>query len=96
LEWQVVDDWAELVTHLPVERHWYFTKHGTTSYADVAFTEGDVLVYGRESAGLPPELLAARQERWLRIPTRPEVRSLNLSNSVAIAVYEAVRQWTVK
>jgi tRNA (cytidine/uridine-2'-O-)-methyltransferase len=96
LEWQVVDDWAELVACLPVERHWYFTKHGTKSYADVQYAEGDVLVYGRESAGLPAELLAARPERCLRIPTRPEVRSLNLSNSVAIAVYEAVRQWSVK
>lgn len=96
LEWQVVDDWAELVARLPLERHWYFTKHGTQSYASVQYTEGDVLVYGRESAGLPPELLAARPERCLRIPTRPEVRSLNLSNSVAIAVYEAVRQWAVK
>jgi tRNA (cytidine/uridine-2'-O-)-methyltransferase len=96
LEWQVVDDWAELVAHLPVERHWYFTKHGTRSYSDVAYAEGDVMVYGRESQGLPPELLAARPDRCLRIPTRPEVRSLNLSNSVAIAVYEAVRQWAGK
>lgn len=96
LEWQVVDDWAELVGHLPANRHWYFTKHGTRAYTDTHFAEGDVFVYGRESQGLPEELLAARQDRCLRVPTRPEVRSLNLSNTVAIAAYEALRQWSVK
>jgi tRNA (cytidine/uridine-2'-O-)-methyltransferase len=50
-------------------------------------------VFGCESQGLPDELLAARAERCLKIPLRPEVRSLNLSNSVAIAAYEALRQW---
>jgi tRNA (cytidine/uridine-2'-O-)-methyltransferase len=93
LDWQVVDDWAELTSRLPIDRHWYFTKHGQRSYADPRFEPGDVFVFGRESQGLPPELLEARPDRCLRIPTRPEVRSLNLSNSVAVAIYEAVRQW---
>jgi tRNA (cytidine/uridine-2'-O-)-methyltransferase len=92
LDWQVVDDWAELTRHLPVERHWYFTKRGERPYTDPHFAHGDVFVFGRESQGLPPELLEGRTDRCLRIPTRPEVRSLNLSNSVAVAVYEAVRQ----
>jgi tRNA (cytidine/uridine-2'-O-)-methyltransferase len=94
LDWKVVDDWADLITHLPVQRHWYFTKRGERPYTDPEFQPGDVMVFGRESAGLPEELLEARPERCLRIPTRPEVRSLNLSNSVAVAVYEAVRQWS--
>ena len=92
LAWQVVDDWAELVAHLPVARHWYFTKKADRPYTDAAFAEGDALVFGSESRGLPDELLASHAERCLRIPTRPEVRSLNLSNSVAVAVYEALRQ----
>ena len=93
LEWEVVDDWAALTAALPVERHWYFTKFGERSYTSAGFTEGDVLVFGRESQGLPPEIVEGRRDRCLRIPTRPEVRSLNLSNSAAVAMYEAMRQW---
>jgi tRNA (cytidine/uridine-2'-O-)-methyltransferase len=51
-----------------------------------------VLVFGSESRGLPDELLGENQRQCLRIPTRPEVRSLNLSNSVAVAAYEVLRQ----
>lgn len=93
LAWQVVEDWDELLTHLPVARHWYFTKRGDTGYANVAYAEGDVLVFGRESQGLPTAITDPAEGRRLRIPTRPEVRSLNLSNSVAVAGYEALRQW---
>jgi tRNA (cytidine/uridine-2'-O-)-methyltransferase len=93
LEWEVVDDWTTLTAALPVERHWYFTKFGERSYTSAGFSEGDVLVFGRESQGLPPEIVEGHKERCLRIPTRPEVRSLNLSNSAAVAMYEAVRQW---
>lgn len=93
LEWEVVDDWAALCENLPVERHWYFTKKATRSYLEPALVEGDVLVFGRESQGLPDEILESRPEHCLRLPTRPEVRSLNLSNTVAVASYEALRQW---
>ena len=93
LSWQVVDDWAELVSHLPVERHWYFTKRAERAYSEPTYAVGDVLVFGCESRGLPDELLQGRQEQCLRIPTRPEVRSLNLSNSVAVAAYEVLRHW---
>jgi tRNA (cytidine/uridine-2'-O-)-methyltransferase len=92
LSWQVVDDWRELVAHLPAERHWYFTKRAQRLYTEPAFAAGDVLVFGCESRGLPEELLQSAADRCLRIPTRPEVRSLNLSNSVAVAAYEVVRQ----
>ncbi|RIK87268.1 MAG: tRNA (uridine(34)/cytosine(34)/5-carboxymethylaminomethyluridine(34)-2'-O)-methyltransferase TrmL [Planctomycetota bacterium] len=93
LQWQIADDWSELARCLPIDRHWYFTKTARRAYTDPQFVEGDVFVFGRESQGLPPELLDRRPERCLRIPTRPEVRSLNLSNSVAVAMYEALRQW---
>jgi tRNA (cytidine/uridine-2'-O-)-methyltransferase len=92
LAWEVVDDWAALLTHLPVERHWYFTKKADLPFNTASFQAGDVLVFGSESRGLPEELLAASSERNLRIPTRSEVRSLNLSNAVAVASYEVLRQ----
>ncbi len=93
LAWQVVDDWQELLSHLPAERHWYFTKRAERAYSEPVYSPGDALVFGCESRGLPDELLHERQQQSLRIPTRPEVRSLNLSNSVAVAAYEVLRQW---
>ncbi len=93
LAWQAVDNWDELRGALPDRRFWMFTKKAERSYLDVAYERGDALVFGSESAGLPETLLAAHSDAKLRIPTRPEVRSLNLSNTVAVASYEALRQW---
>jgi tRNA (cytidine/uridine-2'-O-)-methyltransferase len=95
LEWQVVDNWADLQAALAGRRHWLFTKKATRSYTEIAFHKGDVFVFGSESAGLPDSLLDAHCESQLRIPTRSDVRSLNLSNAVAVASYEALRQWPV-
>lgn len=92
LEWEVVDDWTALVERLPGRRFWYLTKTAERHYTDVRYQQGDVLVFGRESNGLPADLLAANPDRTLRIPIRPAVRSLNLSNSAAVLLYEAVRQ----
>ncbi len=92
LAWQAVDDWQELLQELPSERMWFFTKFGDRDYLAADYQQGDVLVFGRESTGLPDEILNAAAGRRLRIETRPEVRSLNLSNTVAIAGYEARRQ----
>ena len=78
----------------PAPRRWFaFTTSGTTSLYDARFAPGDVLVFGCETSGLPAEVIAqfAAGAR-LRIPMRPDVRSLNLSNAVAVAVYEAWRQ----
>ena len=93
LQWQVVENWEELVAHLSGSRRWLFTKKATQSYVDVSYERGDVLVFGSESAGLPEAILAEHSEAQLRIPTRSDVRSLNLSNAVAVASYEALRQW---
>ena len=71
----------------------YFTTKGKNTYSSVSFPDNCYLVFGREDAGLPEELLVKNPESCLRIPMRPRLRSLNLSNSVAIAVYEALRQW---
>lgn len=92
LVWEVVDDWESLIQKLPPRQPWFFTKTAHRPYTSAAFATGDVLVFGRESSGLPAELLAANAERTLRIPIRPAARSLNLSNSVAIALFEAQRQ----
>jgi len=92
LEWEVVDDWPTLTQRLAGRNFWYFTKAATRNYTTVGFQRGDVLVFGSESKGLPPSLLQANVDRALRIPIRPDVRSLNLSNSAAIVLYEAMRQ----
>jgi len=92
LEWEVVDDWAQLCERLPGRQFYYFTKTASRTYSDVAYARDDVLVFGCETKGLPPSLLEANQQHALKIPIRSAVRSLNLSNSAAIVIYEAVRQ----
>jgi tRNA (cytidine/uridine-2'-O-)-methyltransferase len=94
LDIEIVDDWLALTQRLPGPP-WFFTKTATTAYTQIAFQPRDVLVFGNESQGLPPSLLEDNAERTLRIPIRPEVRSLNLSNAVGIVVYEALRQFGV-
>jgi len=92
LDWEVVDDWQKLEQQLGERPLWFFSKGGQTSYTQVEYQPGDVLIFGSETAGLPESIHEQYRERMLRIPIRPEVRCLNLSNSVAIAAYEAVRQ----
>ncbi|MDR1529454.1 MAG: tRNA (cytidine(34)-2'-O)-methyltransferase [Burkholderiales bacterium] len=74
--------------------HWWaMTTHGKKSLFDAAFSINDILVFGCETAGLPKEVLADfPEETRLRIPMRHQARSLNLSNAVAVSVYEAWRQ----
>lgn len=71
---------------------YFFSAHGKNSYADIDYPDGAFLVFGRESVGLPKELVEANFDRSVRIPMRKTLRCLNLSNSVAIAVYEVLRQ----
>jgi len=92
LEWEAVDDWQALRQRLADNRFWFFSKTARREYTDVAFQPGDVLVFGSETRGLPPSLLEP-SESLLRIPIRDDVRSLNLSCAVAVAAYEALRQW---
>lgn len=92
LEWEAADDWQALTDRLANRRIWYFSKSATRSYLDVEYELGDVLAFGSESRGLPRSMLAGNEACAVRIPIRPAVRSLNLSNSVAIASYEVVRQ----
>ena len=71
----------------------YFTTKGRKAHSDVSYPDNCYLLFGKETKGLPEELLIKNHERCVRIPMQGEIRSLNLSNSVAIAVYEALRQW---
>ena len=71
---------------------YYFTTKARHRYSDVTYPEGAYLVFGREDAGLPESLLYQNPETCVRLPMRSMARSLNLSNTVAIAVYEALRQ----
>lgn len=86
------DSFAEIEAAYPDARFFLLSTHATKSYADVAYKDGDFLVFGKETAGLGRALLARRAEDAVRIPMREGLRSLNLSNSVALVLYEALRQ----
>jgi len=75
-----------------VPRRYFFSGHATRSYLDVRFELGDALIFGKESVGLPEQLLRERADEVVGIPMSGLVRSHNLANSVAIALYEALRQ----
>jgi tRNA (cytidine/uridine-2'-O-)-methyltransferase len=85
--------WEDFLGEERPDRVIAFTGHATTSYADVSYRDGDTLVFGKESVGLPEAILAdQRVSRVVRIPMAPEGRSLNLAVTVAVAVYEGWRQ----
>ena len=86
------DSIEELFEKYPQGRFFYFTTKGRKRHSDVQFQDGDFLVFGKETKGLPEELLLKNEETCLRIPMFSDARSLNLSNSVAVALYEALRQ----
>lgn len=86
------DSFEELQARYPSARFYYFTTKGRRRHSDARFADGDFLVFGKETKGLPEELLMKNEETCLRIPMFSAARSLNLSNSVAVALYEALRQ----
>lgn len=89
----VHDDLPVCLEALGSPRVFAFSTRGRVAHVDAGFVDGDVLLFGRETAGLPDDVFATiPNERRLRLPMRPESRSLNLSNAVAVAVYEAWRQ----
>ena len=90
---EVHDDWNACTARLGNSRLFYFTTRGKTRYDTVGFLPGDALVFGPESRGLPETILsAAAPDRRLCIPMTASGRSLNLADTVGIAVYEAWRQ----
>lgn len=86
------NSFAEVQEKFHEAHFYYFTTKGLKRHSDAALKKGDFLVFGKETKGLPEELLKAHKDECLRIPMIGETRSLNLSNSVAIAVYEGLRQ----
>ena len=87
------DGLADFFAKNPDGKFFYFTTKGRHIHSDMTYPDNCYLVFGREDAGLPEELLHDNPDSCLRIPMRPKLRSLNLSNSVAIAAYEVLRQW---
>ena len=73
--------------------YFYFTTKARQTYSDVKYTDNCYLLFGKETAGLPEKLLIKNPERCVRLPMMGEIRSLNLSNTVCVAVYETLRQW---
>jgi tRNA (cytidine/uridine-2'-O-)-methyltransferase len=94
LNWRRWPGWSAFQESLPPSaRLWLIESNGPRIYAGVKYHPGDYLVFGRETAGLPKDILDRHREGWLRIPMfHGKVRSLNLSNCVALVLYEALRQ----
>ena len=76
----------------PGAKIWMATTKAKRSYTEVSFGMDDFIMFGKESAGIPEEILVENEENCIRIPMGNDIRSLNLSNSVAIVLYEALRQ----
>ena len=93
-EMQIWDSLADLQEAFAPARCWYATTHGEKKYTDAEYRDGDMLVFGKETRGLPRDLIAENPDRSIRIPMSRDVRarSLNLANAAAIVVYEALRQ----
>jgi len=86
------DSIGEVMAKHPGARFFFASTHAENRYTDIAFQDGDFLVFGKETAGLPKALLAEHADSAIRIPMGAGQRSLNLSNSVAVVLYEALRQ----
>ena len=71
----------------------YLTTKGRKLYTDISYPDGAYIIFGREDAGIPEEILVKNPDTCLRLPMRSEARSLNLSNTVAIVTYEVLRKW---
>lgn len=98
-----LDYWRDLDVHRYVDfedfqaRHpgakiWFATTKARKIYTEAAFGPDDYIMFGKESAGIPEEILTEHEESCIRIPMFPDIRSLNLSNAAAIVLYEALRQ----
>lgn len=92
LEIYYYDSFGELSARHSEGTFWYFSKKASNCYTEVRYAEGDFLVFGKETKGLPESLLRENPGNSVRLPMVGDLRSLNLSNAVAVAVYEAWRQ----
>ncbi len=92
MQYHVYPDLADFLRRHPEARMHFASTKAPRGYHEASYQDGDFLVFGCETRGLPETLLSRVYDRCVRIPMRPEARSLNLSNSVAIVLYEALRQ----
>lgn len=92
LDVTVYDSYSDFLEKNPGAKIYFATTKAKHTYADVSFEEDSYIMFGKESAGIPEEILVQHPEKCIRIPMFGEIRSLNLSNSVAIVLYEALRQ----
>jgi tRNA (cytidine/uridine-2'-O-)-methyltransferase len=94
VEWHRWSNWATFHQQLPAgARLWFIESNGPRLYSEAQFAPEDYLVLGRETAGLPKQLLKENRDHWLRLPMfNRDSRSLNLSNCAAIVLFEALRQ----
>ena len=86
------DSFGELVEKYSDKKFYYVTTKGLNNYSDKKYDDDSFFVFGKETKGLPEELLYNNKETCIRIPMNENLRSLNLANSVAIVLYEALRQ----
>ena len=94
VEWKRWPNWAGFAEQVPLgSKLWFIESGGSRHYSEVSYGPDDYLVFGRETAGLPRNLLETNKETWLRIPMFNEAsRSLNLSNCAALVLFEGLRQ----
>ncbi len=94
VEWHRWKNWNAFLENVPANATlWFVESNGPKLYSDAKFSPDDYLIFGRETAGLPKQLLESQRENWLRIPMfNAAARSLNLSNCVALVLFEALRQ----
>lgn len=85
-------NYQDFINKNPGAKVYFATTKAKKKYTDVSFGPNDFIMFGKESAGIPEEILVENEENCIRIPMLSEIRSLNLSNSVAIVLYEALRQ----
>jgi tRNA (cytidine/uridine-2'-O-)-methyltransferase len=96
LNWADMPSWESLREQLPEQspgrRYWYFSRWAERSIWDCDFQPGEVFVFGSETTGLPRTIFSPGDQNAIRLPTTPEVRSLNLSSTVAVVLYETLRR----
>ena len=92
LEVHLYSDYEDFLNKNPGARIWYATTKARQAYTDVSFGPDDYIMLGNESRGIPEEILVEHPESCIRIPMWGDIRSLNLANSAAIILYEALRQ----
>lgn len=95
LDYTHIDSLDELIEQYPDSKFYYFTTKTDKVYTNINYSQGDFLVFGPETRGIPEDILNKNEETCTTIPMRKITRSLNLSNSVAIAAYEAFRQFNI-